>query len=127
MNLHKKLQMIFVIDFLLCIVYLMRSTYMILGMITIMALAVSLNFTCKMENIIANKIEFVSSFVMGGIIFIIRTLFHISGKGVMIGIMSIVVSFFLMSAYVVVRMILFSILQTVNSKNKSASILDKKQ
>lgn len=126
MSLYKKNQRICVIDFFLCLVYLMRSTYMILGAITLVALAISLFYTHNMENIIANRIEFVSSFAMGCMIFIIRTLLHISCNGMMIGIMSIVVGFFLMSFYVVIRMVLFNTIRIVNLMQHSKKPCSKK-
>lgn len=83
-------------------------------------------YTHNMENIIANRIEFVSSFAMGCMIFIIRTLLHISCNSMMIGIMSIVVGFFLMSFYVVIRMVLFNTIRIVNLMQHSKKPCSKK-
>jgi hypothetical protein len=81
---------------------------MILGIVTLVTLIVDLKFTKKLDSILANRIEFVSAVLTGTIFFVIRTLFFINTKQILVSIMSIVVAFFLMSFYVIIRMILFN-------------------
>ena len=107
MKLNRKIGIVCIVDVLACTIYLVRSTYMILGLITVVTLIVNLNCTKKIESILANRIEFISSILIGIMIFVIRTLFRINTKQIMIDIMSIVISFFLVSLYVVIRIILF--------------------
>lgn len=68
---------------------------MILGLITVVTLMLNVKCTKNIERILANRIEFVSSVLIGTTIFVIRTLFFINTKQIMVGIMSIIVVFFL--------------------------------
>lgn len=118
MKLNRKIGFVCVIDFFVCIAYLIRSTYLILGLITIVILMVNVKCTKDIESILANRIEFASSVLIGTTIFVIRTLFFINTKQIMVGIMSVVVGFFLMSFYVVIRMILFNEIKNIANKRK---------
>ena len=89
-----------------------------LGLVTLTALMVDTIFTKNLDNIMANRIEFVSSVLIGTLFFVIRTLFSMDTKQLMVSIMSIVVSFFIMSFYVTVRMIVFSKVKSVSKGRK---------
>lgn len=81
-------------------------------------LMVNIIFTKNLDNIMVNRIEFVSSVLIGTLFFVIRTLFSMDTKQLMVSIMSIVVGFFIMSFYVTVRMIVFSKVKSVSKGRK---------
>lgn len=119
MKMNRKIGFVCAINFLICIVYLIRSTYLILGLITVVTLMIDVKCTKNIDNILANKIQFVSSILIGTTIFVIRILFFINTKQIMVGIMSIVIGFFLMSFYVSIRMIIFyEIKNIINKRNQ---------
>lgn len=47
MKLNRKIGIVCIVDVLACTIYLVRSTYMILGLITVVTLIVNLNCTKK--------------------------------------------------------------------------------
>ena len=75
MRVNKVIGFVCAIDFFISAIYLIRSTYMILGLLTLTTLIVDIIFTKNFENIMANRIEFVSSVLIGTIFFVIRTMF----------------------------------------------------
>ena len=75
MRVNKVIGFVCAIDFFISAIYLIRSTYMILGLVTLTTLIVDIIFTKNFENIMANRIEFVSSVLIGTIFFVIRTMF----------------------------------------------------
>lgn len=119
MKMNRKIGFVCAINFLICIVYLIIFTYLILGLITVVTLMIDVKCTKNIDNILANKIQFVSSILIGTTIFVIRILFFINTKQIMVGIMSIVIGFFLMSFYVSIRMIIFyEIKNIINKRNQ---------
>lgn len=118
MKVNRVIGFVCTIDFFISIIYLIRSTYMILGLVTLTTLMVDIIFTKNLDNIMANRIEFVSSVLIGTLSFAIRTLFSMDTKQLMVSIMSIVVGFFIMSFYVTVRMIVFSKVKSVSKGRK---------
>lgn len=118
MKVNRVIGFVCTIELFISIAYLIRSTYMILGLVTLVTLMIDIMFTKNLDDILANRIEFVSAVLIGTLFFVIRTLFFIDTKQLMVSIMSIVVGFFLMSFYVTVRMIVFYKIKPVSKGGK---------